>query len=146
MTPIKIFLDASVILAGLGSYKGSSYALLALGNLKKISLIVSPIVIDEAKRRAYKVNKTPQDVDNLVVWANINITVIPTAEQIKKVHNLLDDPDDLHLLASCSEIKKVALVTLDRKHLISQRHKIKYPPILLPAEFLEKYINVLNLK
>lgn len=146
MTLPKIFLDASVLLAGLGSFKGSSYALLALGNQKKTVLIVSPIVIDEAKGRAYKVNKTSQDVDAVIVWANINITKIPTDEQIKDVSNLLDDPDDYHLLASCSEIKMVTLVTLDRKHLISQRHKIKYPPILLPAEFLEKYIDVLNLK
>lgn len=139
MTPIKIFLDASVILAGIGSFKGSSYALLALGNQKKIGLIVSPIVVDEAKRRAHKVNKTTQDVEILIVWANIDICEIPSQEQINNVAHLLADPDDYHLLASCSEIKKITLVTLDRKHLISQRHKIKYPPILLPAEFLEKF-------
>lgn len=146
MTSIKIFLDASVILAGIGSFKGSSYALLALGNQKKIGLIVSPIVIDEAKRRVHKVNKTAQDVEALIVWANIDICEIPSREQINTVSHLLADPDDYHLLASCSKITKVSLVTLDRKHLISQRHKIKYPPILLPAEFLEKYIDVLNLK
>lgn len=139
MTPIKIFLDASVILAGIGSFKGSSYALLALGNQKKIGLIVSPIVVDEAKRRAHKVNKTTQDVEILIVWANIDICEIPSQEQINNVAHLLADPDDYHLLASCSEIKKITLVTLDRKHLISQRHKIKHPPILLPAEFLEKF-------
>lgn len=141
MTLPKIFLDASVLLAGLGSFKGSSYTLLTLGNQKKIGLIVSPIVVDEAKRRAHKVNKTAQDVEILIVWANIDICEIPSQEQINNVAHLLTDPDDYHLLASCSEIKKITLVTLDRKHLISQRHKIKYPPILLPAEFLETYIN-----
>lgn len=140
MTPIKIFLDASVILAGLGSFKASSYAILALGSQKKLLLIVSPTVIDEARRRVYKIKKNPQDIDNLIVWANIKTTAIPTEKQIVNASTVVVDPNDWHLLAACSQIKNITLVTLDRKHLISKRDKITYPPILLPAEFLDKFI------
>lgn len=140
MTPIKIFLDASVILAGIGSFKASSFALLALGNQKKLLLIISPTVLDEAKRRADRVKKNAQDVEALIIWANIKITAIPTEKQLAGVSSLVVDPNDWHLLAACSQIKNVTLITLDRKHLVSQRHKISYPPILLPAEFLEKYV------
>ena len=143
MTPPKIFLDASVILAGPGSFKASSYALLVLGNQKKLLLIVSPTVIDEAKRRANRVKRNAGDVEDLMLWANIKITAIPTEKQITDASTVVVDPNDWHLLAACSQIKNVTLITLDRKHLISQRHKILYPPILLPAEFLEKF--VLNL-
>lgn len=140
MIPIKIFLDTSVILAGLGSFKASSYALLTLGMQRKLLLIVSPIVIDEAKKRANKVKKNPQDIDNLIVWANIKITPIPTEKQLVNASSVVLDLNDWHLLAACSQIKNITLITLDRKHLISQRDKITYPPILLPAEFLEEYI------
>lgn len=140
MTPIKIFLDASVILAGLGSFKASSYALLALGNQKKLLLIISPTVIDEAKRRVNKIKKMAKDVDDLIIWANIKITAIPTEKQIVDVSSVVLDPNDWHLLAACSQIKNITLITFDRKHLISQRDKIAYPPILLPAEFLEKFL------
>lgn len=140
MTPIKIFLDASVILAGLGSFKASSYALLALGNQKKLLLIISPTVIDEAKRRVNKIKKMAKDVDDLIIWANIKITAIPTEKQIVDASSVVLDPNDWHLLAACSQIKNITLITFDRKHLISQRDKIDYPPILLPAEFLEKFL------
>lgn len=139
MTPIKIFLDASVVLAGLGSFKASSYALLALGNQKKLLLIVSPIVLDEVYRRVNKVKKDAEDVENLISWANIKITAIPTEKQIVSVSDVVIDSNDWHLLAACSQIKNVTLITLDRKHLISKRDKIAYPPILLPAEFLGKF-------
>jgi predicted nucleic acid-binding protein len=142
MTPIKIFLDASVILAGLGSIKASSYALLTLGKQKKLLLIVSPIVVDEAKRHVDKIQKSPQDIDDLIIWANIKITDIPTKNQIVEFSTVVIDPNDWHLLAACSQIKNITLVTLDRKHLISKRDKIDYPPILSPAEFLGDFLNM----
>jgi len=135
----KVFLDASVILAGLGSFKASSYALLNLGHQKIILLITSPTVIYEVKNRAYKVKKDIQDVDGLVLWANINITAIPNDKLIAKFASATSDPDDRHLFAACSQIKNVVLISLDRRHIISQRHKISYPAIFTPAEFLEKY-------
>jgi predicted nucleic acid-binding protein len=141
MTPLKIFLDASVILAGLGSFKASSYALLALGKQKKLLLIVSPTVIDEAKKRAYRVKRNANDVEDLMAWANVKITAIPTEKQIADASTVVVDPNDWHLLAACSQIKNITLITLDRKHLISKRDKISYPPILLPAEYLEKYVS-----
>lgn len=140
MTSTKVFLDASVVLAGLGSFRASSYALLALGNQKRLLLIISPTVLDEVKRRVNKVKKDAGDVEDLIVWANIKITAIPTEKQIVSVSGMVTDPNDWHLLAACSQIKDVTLITLDRKHLISKRDKISYPPILLPAEFLEEYL------
>ncbi|MCI0533197.1 PIN domain-containing protein [bacterium] len=44
----KIFLDTSVVLSGLNSPFGASAFILTLGKIGRISIIISPEIIDEA--------------------------------------------------------------------------------------------------
>jgi predicted nucleic acid-binding protein len=49
-----ILLDTSVLLAGVASPKGASYALLLLGQLGLIQVIVTPYILEEAERNLTK--------------------------------------------------------------------------------------------
>jgi len=134
-----VFLDSSVIIAGLGSFKASSYAILALGHNRQLTITVSQVVRQESQDRAYKVGRLPTEVDDLLVWTNAKIFNAPTDELVEKFSNLTPDPNDRHLFASCSQIKNAVLISLDKKHILSQRGKISSPTIFSPGEFLKKY-------
>ena len=133
------FLDSSVIIAGLGSFKASSYAILALGHNRQVTIVISQIIRQESQDRAYKVGQSPTDVDDLLVWANAKIVGAPTEELVEKFSAFTPDLNDRHLFASCSQIKNSALISLDKKHVLSQKGKMSSPPIFSPAEYLEKY-------
>lgn len=79
--------------------------------------------------------------------ANLNLqifdTILPSPSEkiVNRYKKVIIDEGDAHILATCEEEKIKCLVTLDRKHLLVLKGKIKGLKILTPGELI-KYISL----
>lgn len=142
----KVFLDSSVLLAGLHSLKGGSAIILGLIKKNKLVGFISPSVIEETKRNIRK---------------KFSLKLLPTLEEIIKIVNIqetfepkdilkyrrLVDIKDLHVLIFAKSSRADFLITLDKKHLKTKKLQEANLPfqILTPKEFL-KQIKLLQSK
>src|SRR3989344_373752 len=108
-TPI-IFFNASVILAGIYSPKGGSAKILKYAKLGKIKGLISEIVFNE---------------------------VIRNSSKIRKYEEVVTDIGDTHLIASAKSYSADFLVSLDKKHILILKNKIRKPKIVTPGELIE---------
>lgn len=136
----RVFLDSSVIIAGLGSFKASSYAVLALSHQGQINTFTSEVVVQECREKCGQVKKSMSDVQNLLFWTNVKIMAAPTGTEIKKLSGITPDPDDVHLFASSSKIPNCLLLSLDKRHVLMLKKQIAHPRIMSPAEFLVQFV------
>lgn len=129
------FIDASVILAALGSKSGGSSMVLKLIRNGKIEGIASQAVIEEVFRNANKIKIPESEVSKLVSNSSLKIIPAPTSIEVEKY---LDDTaaKDAHVVASAIRSRSEVIITLDKKHLLSK--KISGLNIVSPGEFLQK--------
>lgn len=133
---MKILLDASVILAALGSKTGGSMVVLKLVKAGKLQAVVSETIIEEVKRNAAKTNSSLEDVDKLIISYNIEIFSAPSSENVDKYIGQTGEKD-VHVLASAVELKADMIITLDKKHLLILQDKIKTFKIVAPRQLIE---------
>lgn len=117
-TAPRVFFDASVIIAGVGSRVGASHAILALADLGLLRPVVCPYVLDEAARNIER--KTPEamsryrDVQNNIAW---ELYSDPTLEQVQPGLDVIV-AKDAPVLAAAVIAQPHWLVTLDTKDFI----------------------------
>lgn len=114
----RVFLDASVLIAGSGSRVGASHAILALAELGLLRPVVCPYVIDEVERNIK--HKTPEALPRYVeMRANIQWEVVldPTSENVAAWIGIIV-PKDAPVLAAAVEARPHRLVTLDTRDFI----------------------------
>lgn len=133
-----VFFNASVLLAGLNSPSGGSAKLLKWVKQKKISGIISEIVLDEAIRHAEKIKHQKGEAQKKIVDIFSQVAPPPRLSSVEKFKEVVIDYGDAHILASCYEEKVDYLVTLDKKHLLSLSKKIKSFKIVSPKQLIEK--------
>lgn len=117
-TAPRIFIDTSVIIAGVGSRVGASHAIMALAELGLLRPVVCPYVMDEAERNIQR--KTPEAVPRYrEVRANIAWELVPdpTLDQVKTWIGVIV-PKDAPVLAAAVIAQPHRLVTLDTKDFI----------------------------
>ena len=135
---MKIFLDASVILAGLASETGGSRVLLSLSEQKKIITVVSALVLEEVKRNIEK-KFSERELLRFASWlkkAQPQVVAVRKRE-IESFREIVISKDR-HVLASADKAEVNYLVTLDKKHLLIINQK-KAPlsfSILTPGELI----------
>lgn len=137
----KIFLDASCLIAALGSNSGGSSRLIYLVSQTKHTMLTSEIAIDEAKRHLKNVDSSNRKLFLLVSRHNIKVTGAPSLSQVEKCYKYTPDKDDAHLIASCFTYGCSFLVSLDKRHVLAITKKIRKPRIMSPGElvkFLQK--------
>src|SRR3989338_4955538 len=132
----KVFFNASVILAGINSSKGASAALLEFVKLGKVKGAISILIFHEVVRNAYKIGKEKVRIEKFVNNYFSFIHPPPKLATVRKYHSVVLDPGDAHVLASAEETKSDILVSLDKKHILMLRNKIKLYKILSPGELL----------
>lgn len=132
-----VFFNASVILAGLGSPKGGSGKLLKWVKQKKIIGLISEIILDEAIRHAKKINLTEKKVKNKILAIFKMVIPPPEKSDVQIFKEIVIDYGDAHLLASCQEEKVDFLVTLDKRHVLILKEKIKKFKIVSPKTLIE---------
>lgn len=127
------FIDASVILAALGSRTGGSSQILRLIRGRKINGITSQAILEEVLRNAYKIKITESEVSRMISTSSLKVIPAPISEEVEKY---LDKTaaKDAHVVASAIKSKAEVIITLDKKHLLSK--KIRGLGILTPGEFL----------
>src|SRR3990167_5602150 len=113
---IKVFLDASVIIAGLYSQSGGSALILKLAKSGEISGITSQAVLKEVQRNIAR--KMSQKKTLYVDFINNSqVTVIDRLDDkcVARWYSVIE-PKDAHVLASATKANVDYLVTLDRRH------------------------------
>lgn len=141
--PVKVFFNASVVLAGLKSPFGGSAKLLNWCKDKKIQGIISEIIIDEIIRNISKIGLSREVTADL--GSLFDIKIAPQKEKVEYFKGIVTDFGDAHVLASCTEENVEFLVTLDKKHLLVLKNKVKIFKIVSPGELIEMY-NLQNKK
>lgn len=137
---MKILLDASVILAALGSKTGGSMVVLKLAKEEKLQAVVSATIIEEVMRNATKTNSSAADVDRLIVSHKLKVVSAPAPENVDKYIGQTGQKD-AHAIASAIESKADLVITLDKKHLLSGKLKLKSLKIIPPAELLKRLVD-----
>lgn len=134
----KVFLDASVIIAGMNSSTGASNFILKLSKDKKIRSFVSEMVIQEVVRNLKK--KLPDKVliefFKYLSESNFKKVEFEGESEVLKYQGITD-AKDVHIIAAADKSKVDYLVTLDKKHLLNLRQKLPFK-IVTPGEFLKQ--------
>ncbi len=139
-TKIRIYLDTSVIFAGIWSAKGGGRMLLRLGEAGAISLVTNRLAIQELEGALR--TRAPQSLGALALLLDrSDITVVgePRAANRSAARSLVDHPADADILASAMGDDIEYFVTLDRKHFLDNEklmHTLAFK-IGTPGECLE---------
>lgn len=132
---VKAFFNASVVLASCYSPTGGSAKLLSWCKEGKIQGFISEIVLGEILKNLLK-TKGDYSLFGEKIKFFKKILPIPDQKEVKKYDKVVLDRGDAHVLASCEEGKANYLVTLDKKHLLSLKKKIKHFNIVNPGELI----------
>lgn len=137
MKQTKVFLDSSVIIAGLASKKGGSYEVLALAELNIITPCICENVVNEAFRNVQK--KLPGGMAYIyALFKSLSFKLIdPTEEDMEKAKKIINEKD-APILAAAITGKVDWLLSLDKHFLkANMGDKIGFQ-ICAPGEFLQK--------
>src|SRR3989338_97042 len=132
---VKVFFDASVILAGLRSVNGASGHLLKRCRERKIAGIISETVMDEILRNIDKIGVNKNTAINLVTESFI-IQSAPNESKFGRYKRFVMDEGDIHLFVSAEQAKVDFLVSLDKKHVLILKEKVKKFTIVSPKELI----------
>lgn len=138
---MRVFIDASVIIAGLLSPKGGSSLLFQYIKQGIIVGVTSQTTIDEVVEHTDKIKKGEKEIAEFIVQHNLVVRKRIEKEAIKPYLDLVDN-EDTHLIAGAILTKCDYLVTLDKKHLLRSDIKKKFLPlqIVSPKEVLEEIV------
>lgn len=119
MPKLNIFLDSSVLIAGVISETGAAHALLQLGESEDIFLTVSEMVLVESERTIAK--KSPRNLNDLrttIKTAKLRIVADPSRKEVEANLYLMKDPTDVPILLAAMKAKVDYLATHNRKHFL----------------------------
>jgi predicted nucleic acid-binding protein len=137
MRPIKVFLDSSVIIAGLASRSGGSYEVLALAELGIITSYISEQVVNEVLRNTQK--KLPGCVDLFyMLFKSLDFVMADPADDDLIHAKTLINEKDASIIAAAMTSKVDWLVSLD-SHFLNKDWKGEVGfSIGTPGDFLQK--------
>lgn len=141
---MRVFFDASVIIAALLSPTGGSSLLFKYIKLGKIVGITSQTAIDEIleEDKSAKINKSKEEIEQFITQSSLLIRKAITVNEITAYKDKID-VEDAHLVAGAKLTKCSYLVTLDKKHLLRNDIQKTFLPlkIVSPKELLEEIIS-----
>lgn len=138
---VKIYLDASVIIAAMLSPIGGSAKLIQFVKLSAVVGITSQTAVEEIEEHALKIDKTLNEIRQFIKDNKIIVRKkISKTEEIP--YQGLVEEEDIHIVAGAKLTKCRFLITLDKKHLLKdQVRKVVRPlKVVSPKEYLEKLV------
>ena len=115
----RVFLDTSVLIAGLASATGASSTVLVLAEAGLVTLVASEQVFVEAERNlAAKLPRAIPEYRRLLESVPIERVPAPLSAEVAAAA-LVIHGGDAPILAAAIAARVDALVTLDRKHFVS---------------------------
>lgn len=140
---MRVFFDASVIIAALLSKTGGSSLLFQYIKKGTISGITSQTVIDEVleEDKPEKFNKSKEQVEEFIVQSGLLVNERINSEEIGPYKDKID-VEDAHLFAGANLNRCVCLVSLDKRHVLRKDVKKQFLPlrIVSPKELLEEIV------
>ncbi len=140
---MRVFFDASVIIAAMFSPTGGSALLLQLVRSGEIIGIASQTVLSEilTEEKFIKFKKAKEEIEKFIAKSGLLVREYITLEQIAIYKDEIDS-EDAHLIAGAKLTKCEFLVSLDKKHLLRPEIQQKFLPlkIVSPKELLEKIV------
>lgn len=138
---IKVFLDASVIIAAMLSPTGGSAKVIKLGQLGSWAQITSQTVIDEVKDHTEKIGKSAAEIDQFIKEHSVLMRKRLTKLDIKPYLGKVEQ-DDAHLIAGAKLTKCDYRITLDKRHLLKTdiKNRFKLLKIVNAQEFLQNNV------
>lgn len=136
----RLFLDSSVIIAGLASRTGASHAILALAELGLIRLVGYPYILTEVERNlAEKVPEFLPAYRRLMVNLNWQMVKDPVAEDVGAWLDIVP-AKDAPVLAAAVASAPHRFITLDTRHFISPPEVAERSglSICMPGDFLQE--------
>ena len=140
---MRVFFDASVIIAALLSPSGGSSQLLKYIKLAKIVGITSQTVIEEIveEDKFIRIKKSKREIEQFVVDSRLIVRKPITTGEIEPYQGLVEI-EDAHLIAGANLTRCQYLVTLDKKHLLRPDVQKRFLPlkIVSPGELLRELV------
>jgi putative PIN family toxin of toxin-antitoxin system len=139
---MRVFFDASVIIAALLSPTGGSSLLLRFIKPRTIVGITSQTVIDEVLEQESKLHKTKGEIANFIAASGLVVRESITLDEIRPYENLIDK-EDAHLIAGAKRTKCAYLVSLDKRHVLRDEVRARFSPlkIVSPKELLQELVS-----
>lgn len=135
VVPVIVFFNASVIIAGLRSPKGGSAKLLDFAKQRKIKAIINSIIFNEVLKHQAEIPMNHRQIIDYLEKI-FHIVLEPASVLIDRYSSIVIDKGDVHVIASAIETTAHFLVTLDKKHLLSIKNKVKDFQIVTPGELI----------
>ncbi len=140
---VRVFVDASVLVAAALSRSGASYTLFKLGSDGRLALILTQSVVKEARLSIKKKYGKEKLLPFYTLLSGLKETIlpVPSPSEIALFTHLITDKKDRHVLAGAQKYRADVLVTLDRRHFFTPQIKNANLPfnLQLPGEFLTEY-------
>lgn len=138
---MRVYFDASVIIAGLLSPDGGSALLLTLVNKHIIVGITSQTVIDEVLDKREKIQRSKTYIEKFILNNNLIVRKRLLRSEIKNCLSIVDR-NDAHVVVGAQKTHCSHLVTLDKKHLLRAdvKHAFKPLKILTPGGVLREFV------
>lgn len=136
MKQIKVFLDSSVVIAGLASRTGGSHEVLALVELGIIAPHISEDVVIEVLRTVHK--KLPNcEAIFYALFKTLPFTIVDPAQKDVELAKSLINEKDAPILAAAISGKVDWLISLD-KHFLNEDWEGKVDFLIgSPGDFLQ---------
>jgi predicted nucleic acid-binding protein len=138
--PPRIFLDASILVAGSASYTGASRAILTLGELGLLKLVVCPHVLQESERNITR--KLPEALPyyRRLLQGLALETVDDASPETVAMWAEVIEAKDAPVLAAAIAASPHRLVTLDPKHFLDPPQVAERSGLAIctPAELLQE--------
>ena len=137
----RVFLDATCWMAAAGSETGGSSAIILMAQSLLLVLIVSRAVLQEAERNI-QATMGPDALHRFyLMLASTELEVCePTAPEEEDRWAGLTAEKDRHVLAAAYKANADVLVTLDRKHVLTDVVREQFPiPVHDTKEFLTAF-------
>lgn len=140
---MRVFFDASIIIAALLSPLGGSAELFRLVKTGTIVGITSQTAIDEVleKDKPVKLKRSINEIEDFIFQSGLVVRETVTLEEVEPYQNLIDN-EDAHLIAGAKLTKCEYLVSLDKKHVLREEIKQRFLPlkIVTPKELIEDLV------
>jgi predicted nucleic acid-binding protein len=141
---MRVYFDASIIIAGLLSPTGGSAQLFRFIKLGIITGITSQTAIEEVleEDKPKRIKRSMEEIEQFIAESGLIVREAITEEEIGPYQDQVDR-EDAHLIAGAKLTKCTHLVTLDKKHLLRPDIQEKFLPlrIVSPKEVLEEIVS-----
>jgi putative PIN family toxin of toxin-antitoxin system len=140
---MRVFFDASVIIAALLSPTGSSALLFQFIKTGFLVGLTSQTVIAEVfgEDKPEKIDKHREDIEKFVAESGLLVREAITTKDIEPYDELID-AKDAHLIAGAYLTKCIYLVSLDKKHVLKDEIRKQFFPLKIvnPKELIEELV------